>query len=183
MATIEKASPKLLPVQTFGRKKFATAVALVKPGNGLIKINGRPIEHFQPEILRVKLQEPLLIVGKDKFANLNFKIRVTGGGYVSQIYALQEPLLIVGKDKFANLNFKIRVTGGGYVSQIYAVRQAIAKGLVAFYHKNVDEQSRRELKEQFVAYDRTLMVADPRATEPKKFGGPGARSRFQKSYR
>ena len=32
-------------------------------------------------------------------------------------------------------------------------------------------------------YDRTLLVADPRRCEPKKFGGPGARARYQKSYR
>ncbi|GAA0145789.1 hypothetical protein LIER_05900 [Lithospermum erythrorhizon] len=31
--------------------------------------------------------------------------------------------------------------------------------------------------------DRTLLIADPRRCEPKKFGGRGARSRFQKSYR
>ena len=34
-----------------------------------------------------------------------------------------------------------------------------------------------------VQYDRSLMVADPRRCESKKFGGPGARSRYQKSYR
>ncbi|URE05416.1 40S ribosomal protein [Musa troglodytarum] len=34
-----------------------------------------------------------------------------------------------------------------------------------------------------VRYDRTLLVADPRRCEPKKFGGHGARARFQKSYR
>jgi hypothetical protein len=28
-----------------------------------------------------------------------------------------------------------------------------------------------------------LLVADPRRCEPKKFGGRGARARFQKSYR
>ena len=31
-----------------------------------------------------------------------------------------------------------------------------------------------------MAYDRTLLVADPRRCEPKKFGGPGARARYQK---
>jgi len=34
-----------------------------------------------------------------------------------------------------------------------------------------------------LSYDRTLLVADPRRMEPKKFGGRGARARFQKSYR
>ena len=32
-------------------------------------------------------------------------------------------------------------------------------------------------------YDRSLLVADPRRCEPKKYGGPGARARYQKSYR
>ena len=38
-----------------------------------------------------------------------------------------------------------------------------------------------ELKKKLVAYDRTLLIADPRRMEPKKFGGHGARARRQKS--
>lgn len=64
-----------------------------------------------------------------------------------------------------------------------AIRQAIAKALVAYYQKNVDEQSKKVLKDLLLAYDRNLLVADPRRKEPKKFGGPGARARYQKSYR
>ena len=37
--------------------------------------------------------------------------------------------------------------------------------------------------EQLLQYDRTLLVADPRRCEPKKYGGSGARARCQKSYR
>ena len=48
---------------------------------------------------------------------------------------------------------------------------------------DVDEASKKEIKDVLAAYDRTLLVADPRRTEPKKFGGPGARARYQKSYR
>ena len=88
--------------------------------------------------------------------------------------------------------------GGGYTAQVYAIRQAISKALVAYYQKctdfiiwitlynacvDVDEASKRELKETLLAYDRSLLVADPRRAEPKKFGGRGARARFQKSYR
>jgi small subunit ribosomal protein S16e len=94
-----------------------------------------------------------------------------------------EPLLVVGLDKFANVDIRIKVNGGGHVSQIYAIRQAIAKGLVAFHQKFVDEQSKNELKKAFTQFDRTLLIADPRRMEPKKFGGPGARARYQKSYR
>ncbi|KAJ1441002.1 Ribosomal protein S9 [Sesbania bispinosa] len=62
-------------------------------------------------------------------------------------------------------------------SQIYAIRQSIAKALVAYYQKYVDEQSKKEIKDILVRYDRTLLVADPRRCEPKKFGGRGARAR------
>lgn len=48
---------------------------------------------------------------------------------------------------------------------------------------DVDEASKKEIKDVLVSYDRTLLVADPRRREPKKFGGRSARARKQKSYR
>ncbi|CAN4123961.1 unnamed protein product [Withania somnifera] len=90
---------------------------------------------------------------------------------------------ILRRHRFAGVDMRIRVKGGGHTSQIYAIRQSIAKALVAFYQKYVDEQSKKEIKDILIRYDRTLLVADPRRCEPKKFGGRGARSRFQKSYR
>merc|ERR1719410_3017325 len=137
-------------VQCFGRKKTAVAVALVRNGVGQVRVNGCPLHTVKPDILRVKVYEPLLLLGKE----------VT--------------------DK---VDIKIRVKGGGYTSQIYAMRQAIAKGIVAYYQKYIDEASKKEIKDILMAYDRQLIVADPRRCEPKKFGGRGARSRFQKSYR
>lgn len=98
-------------------------------------------------------------------------------------FKAMEPIILLGRQRFANLDLRIRVKGGGHVSQMYAVRQAIAKAIVAYYQKYVDEQSKKELKDALLTYDRTLLVADPRRMEPKKFGGRGARARFQKSYR
>mmetsp|Transcript_27851 Transcript_27851/g.56059 ORF Transcript_27851/g.56059 Transcript_27851/m.56059 type:complete len:105 (+) Transcript_27851:392-706(+) len=98
-------------------------------------------------------------------------------------YKIFEPVLLIGTEKFKDVDIRVRVRGGGNTSQVYAVRQAIAKGIVAYYQKYVDEQSKREIKETLVQYDRSLLVADPRRCEPKKFGGRGARARFQKSYR
>jgi len=83
----------------------------------------------------------------------------------------------------ANVDIRVRVTGGGHTSQVYAIRQAIAKSIVAYYQKYVDEYAKNQLKQALVQYDRTLLVADNRRCEPKKFGGPGARARYQKSYR
>ncbi|RRT73484.1 hypothetical protein B296_00006746 [Ensete ventricosum] len=137
-------------VQCFGRKKTAVAVAHCKRGRGLIKVNGVPIELVKPEILRLKAFEPILLLGRQRFAGVDIRIRVRGGGKTSQIYA---------------------------------IRQSIAKALVAFHQKYVDEQSKKEIKDILARYDRTLLVADPRRCEPKKFGGRGARARFQKSYR
>ena len=74
---------------------------------------------------------------------------------------------MLGRQRFANLDLRIRVKGGGHVSQMYAVRQAIAKAIVAYYQKYVDEQSKKELKDALLTYDRTLLVADPRRMEPK----------------
>ena len=116
----------------------------------MIRVNGVPLDLIEPAMLRLKVFEPLFVVGKEYYAKLDLKIRVTGGGKVAQVYA---------------------------------IRQAIAKALVAYHQKYVDETSKNELKAKFVEYDRTLLVADPRRSEAKKFGGPGARARYQKSYR
>lgn len=132
------------------RKKTATACAYAKQGRGLIKVNGQPIELIQPEAFRLKVIEPVLIVGKDAFSNLDIRIRVKGGGITAQIYA---------------------------------IRAAIAKSIVAYHAKYVDESSKNVLKAKLLNYDRNLLVSDPRRKEPKKYGGRGARARAQKSYR
>lgn len=49
-----------------------------------------------------------------------------------------------------------------------ALRQAISKAIIAYYQKFVDEQSKVQIKETLLQYDRTLLVADPRRCEPKK---------------
>merc|ERR1711920_1007498 len=79
--------------------------------------------------------------------------------------------MLLGKNRTSSLDLRVRVKGGGHVSQMYAVRQAI------------DKATKAEVKNLLLEYDRTLLVADPRRCEPKKFGGRGARARFQKSYR
>jgi small subunit ribosomal protein S16e len=50
-----------------------------------------------------------------------------------------EPILLLGLKKFQNIDIRVRVRGGGYVAQIYAIRQAISKGIVAYYQKYVNE--------------------------------------------
>ena len=50
-----------------------------------------------------------------------------------------------------------------------------------FLPADIGEQEKNDIKEVLLAYDRSLLVADPRRCEPKKFGGPGARAKYQKS--
>ncbi|XP_049397312.1 auxin-responsive protein IAA12-like [Solanum stenotomum] len=54
--------------QCFGWKKTAIAITHCKRGKGLIKINGVPIELVQLEILRYKAYEPILLLGRHRFA-------------------------------------------------------------------------------------------------------------------
>jgi len=137
-------------VQTFGKKKSAIAVAYTCEGVGMMRVNGSPIELVEPQVLR---------------------------------YKVLEPILLLGKERFSKIDIRIRVQGGGHVSQIYAIRQALAKAVVAYYQKYVDESEKQRIKDILMDYDRSLLAIDARRCEPKKFGGRGARARFQKSYR
>merc|ERR1711976_821573 len=91
--------------------------------------------------------------------------------------------LLIGVDRFKQYDIRIKVKGGGYTAQIYAIRLALARAIIAFYQKHLEELTKREIKEVLMEYDRKLLVADPRRCEPKKFGGRGARARKQMSYR
>ena len=94
-----------------------------------------------------------------------------------------EAVHTVGSKRFSRLKFNVTVRGGGPVSQAYATRQAIAKGLVAYYQKYSNEIEKTAIKNAYLALDRSLLVSDPRRCEPKKWGRHSARTRFTKSYR
>lgn len=47
---------------------------------------------MQPDTLRYKVLEPVLLLGKQRFANVDIRIRVKGGGHVSQIYAIRQAI-------------------------------------------------------------------------------------------
>ena len=134
------------------------------------------------------MKKVLLVSGKRKTAIARATVR-KGKGVVRidnvplQIYGselarskIMEPLLIAGDDITKKIDIHVRVSGGGYMGQADAVRTAIARGL-ASWSKDV------KLRENFIRYDRTMLVGDSRRTEPKKFGGHSARARKQKSYR
>ena len=88
---------------------------------------------------------------------------------------IMEPLILFGEG-WKRYDIKVRAKGGGFMSQADAIRMAIATGLVRM---SQDFEARSKM----IEHDRTMLVGDPRRTEAKKFGGPSARSRYQKSYR
>jgi len=89
---------------------------------------------------------------------------------------VMEPLLQAGDAVWKQLDIDIKVSGGGFMGQAEAVRTALARALLRWTKS-------AHLQTLFTEYDRTLVAGDPRRREPKKFGGPGARARDQKSYR
>jgi hypothetical protein len=66
-------------------------------------VNGRPLELVEPRALQFKLQEPILLLGKDRFADIDIRIRVKGGGHTSQIYAIRQALSKVRRVFFHHL--------------------------------------------------------------------------------
>ena len=89
---------------------------------------------------------------------------------------IMEPLLQAGGDIWKQLDMDVKTSGGGCMGQTEAARTAIANALLKWTKSS-------HLRTVFSEYDRTMIVGDSRRKEPKKFGGPGARAKGQKSYR
>jgi small subunit ribosomal protein S9 len=89
---------------------------------------------------------------------------------------IMEPLLQAGEATWKQVDMDVKVTGGGYMGQAEAARMAIANALLKWTKSS-------HLRTVFTEYDRTMVAGDARSKEPKKFGGPGARAKGQKSYR
>ncbi len=126
-----------------GSRKKAVARATLKEGTGRIRINKQPISIIEPEISRLRLQEPLEIA----------------------------------KNFASKVNIDLSVAGGGSQSQIEACRLAIAKAIYAYSNKDA------QLRQDFINYDRHLLIADTRRNEPHKPNDSKPRAKRQFSKR
>lgn len=88
---------------------------------------------------------------------------------------IMEPIMMA-QGHVTNIDIMVNVRGGGFMGQAEAVRTAIARGIVEWTGDTV-------LRDTYAEYDRNLLVNDHRQKERKKVGGPGARAKYQKSYR
>lgn len=73
-------------VNTSGKRKTAVARASIQKGTGLVRINKKPVEIYEPEIARWKLLEPLRIA-REHMDKINIDVSVKGGGFMSQASA------------------------------------------------------------------------------------------------
>lgn len=140
----------------FATRKTSSAHVYIVKGNGKVRINNIPIEMIPQEHARETILVPLEIAG----------------------------------DLRDRVDISVRVKGGGFMGQAGAAATAISRALTGWTKSKKDPRdhplprsAREKLRERIAEFDKYLISGDARRKEPKKFGGPGARRRKQKSYR
>ena len=141
----------------FASRKTASAHVYITKGVGKVRINNIPVEMLEPEAAREVVLMPLEIIGEEF------------------------------RDK---INISVRVKGGGFMGQAYAIATAISRSLIGLTKSKKEpkdhpfnKSKREDFQKRIGDFDQYLISGDARRKEPKKFGGPGARRRKQKSYR
>ncbi len=140
----------------FATRKTSSAHVHITKGQGSVRINNLPVELINQETAREAILVPLEIAG----------------------------------DLRKKIDLSVRVRGGGYMGQANASATAISRALTGWTKSKKEpkehplpKSTREDLRKRIVEYDKYLISGDARRKEPKKFGGPGARRRKQKSYR
>ncbi|HEU4822788.1 MAG TPA: 30S ribosomal protein S9 [Nitrososphaeraceae archaeon] len=138
------------------QRKTCRALATISRGNGKVRINNIPAEILEPKIAKETVLTPINLLGEIR-NRVDISVKVRGGGFMGQAFASAVAIsrALTGEGK------------GGRDPKDHPLT------------KSVREEVRRKIME----FDRHLLSGDPRQTESKKFGGPGARRRKQKSYR
>lgn len=87
-------------VNEVGKRKTAVARVTIKEGKGVVRINKKPLEIIEPEVVQAKLAEPLFVASQ--FPDIDTE----------------------------SIDVEVTVNGGGFIGQAEAARTAIARGLV-----------------------------------------------------
>ena len=117
----------------------------------------------------------------------NGRVRVNGepihimAPSLAQRKALKPVQIAEAMNRLGDVDVHVDVVGGGQMGQVDAIRTAIARGLVKW--NGGAEGDDEELRDEYLRFDRSLLVNDPRRKEPKHQMGRGARKKWQKSYR
>jgi|SRR3972149_7417180 len=75
-------------VNSSGKRKTAIARATLREGKGRIRVNKTPIELIQPELVRMKMSEPLEFAGS-VVPTIDIDVSVHGGGIFGQAGAVR----------------------------------------------------------------------------------------------
>jgi small subunit ribosomal protein S9 len=75
-------------VNSSGKRKTAIARATLREGKGRIRVNKKPIEIIQPELVRLKMSEPLEFAGS-VIPTVDIDVDVHGGGIFGQAGAVR----------------------------------------------------------------------------------------------
>jgi small subunit ribosomal protein S9 len=75
-------------INTSGKRKTAVARAVVQEGTGKIRINKVPLEVMVPELAKLKIMEPLVLI-PDMVAKIDIDVAVAGGGVMGQAEAIR----------------------------------------------------------------------------------------------
>lgn len=71
---------------TSGKRKKAVARATIYEGTGIIRINSRLLDTVEPEVLKLKISEPLMLA-EEISKKIDADIVIKGGGAMSQAEA------------------------------------------------------------------------------------------------
>lgn len=78
-------------VHTKGKRKEARARARVKEGKGKVRINSKPLDTFQDEMIRLMIKEPLSLAEELK-NEVDIDVEVSGGGKNGQAEATRQAI-------------------------------------------------------------------------------------------
>jgi small subunit ribosomal protein S9 len=100
---------KKAPLVASGKRKTAVARAVIRKGQGRVRINKVPLEIHAPEMARLKIMEALTLVG-DRADGVDIDVNVRGGGVMGQADAIRTAIArgLVGFYQDEQLEDRIR---------------------------------------------------------------------------
>jgi len=93
------------------RRKTARARVIVREGKGRIFVNGVPLEVLEPEAVRLKIMEPIMLAGEDVVKKVDIEATARGGGIMGQASAIRTAIARAlvewtGSEELKNLYLK-----------------------------------------------------------------------------
>ena len=98
------------------------------------------------------------------------RVRVNGGPIhimepeLARRKALEPIKIAEAMNRLERVDISVDVRGGGQMGQVDAIRTAIARGLVKY--NDGAEGEDEELRDEFIRFERKMLVNDPRRKEP-----------------